>query len=673
MENVRDTIESLRARAAELSDAYYNRDAPLVPDFEYDELLHELRALEERHPEYADAASPTQVVGGKAGASFTPVAHTVPLQSLNDVFSLDEVSDFVARMSESAEERGFAVEPKIDGLSVALTYADGRLAVGATRGDGSVGEDVTENIATIGSVPKTLGHSGRLVVRGEVYMPKRVFEELNREREASGLPLFANPRNTAAGSLRQRDPQLCAERGLAFLAFNIQEADGLPFDTHYQSLGLLASFGFQTVPCRELRSGEEIRREIGRIGEERGAFGFDIDGAVVKVNALSARESLGGTAKAPRWAVAYKYPPEERETVLRGIVIQVGRTGVLTPKAVVEPVRLSGTTVSYATLHNADFIAERDIRVGDTVRIRKAGEIIPEVLSVNLDKRPDDAVPYEFPAVCPECGEPVTRADGESAVRCENAACPALRVRGIAHFCSRGAMDIEGCGAAVAETLIGAGLVSTAADLYTLSADKLAELDRFGEKSAAKLLAAIEKSKERGLAPLLYALGIPQIGSEAAKAIAAAFGDLGKVASATAEELTAIPDVGETTANHLILWFSRAGSRELIERLKQSGVKTTAETAEPLGDAFAGMTVVLTGTLSGYRREEAKAVIESLGGRVSDSVSKKTSLVVAGDDAGSKLAKARTLGIPVIGEEQLRAAAGGAYLPKQFDKPDETR
>ncbi|MDR0916830.1 MAG: NAD-dependent DNA ligase LigA [Oscillospiraceae bacterium] len=658
--NPQEEIAHLRVRVAELDRAYYESDAPIVPDYEYDELKHRLADLETAHPELRDADSPTEHVGGRASETFSPVAHTVPLQSLTDVFTVGEVAAFAERTSVNAAGDGYTVEPKIDGLSVALYYVNGAISRGATRGDGLVGEDVTANLLTIHNIPQTLAvRSDELVVRGEVYMPRAVFERLNAARETAGETLFANPRNAAAGSLRQLDPAICAARELAFVAFNVQSAVGVSFETHEQSLEYLETCGFEVVPSKIARENDEITAEIARIGDERGDYAYDIDGAVVKVNNLAARDTLGGTAKAPRWAIAYKYPPEERETTLLDITIQVGRTGVLTPKAITEPVRLAGTTVSAASLHNADFIAERDIRIGDTVLIRKAGEIIPEVLSVNVTLRPENAVPYAFPTICPACGEPASRDEGGAAIRCRNASCPAQISRTIEHFCSRRAMDIEGCGTAVVQMLLDAHLIETAADLYALDVAELTKLARFGKKSAENLVAAIEKSKSRGLAAVLNALGIPQIGESAAKLLAKTFGTMDAVRAATVEELTRIDDIGGVTAQYLVGWLARESSQLLIERLRDAGVDMTAEVSEPLETGvFSGMTVVLTGALTRWTRDEAADIIERLGGKAGKSVSKKTSLVVAGDDAGSKLAKARELGVKVIDEAEFAAMAG---------------
>jgi DNA ligase (NAD+) len=649
----RAEAERLRAELARYAESYHDHDVSLVTDFEYDALMRRLRELESLHPELASPDSPTQKVGGRAGASFEPVTHSPPLQSLNDVFSYEEVEAFADKTAPFAEADGYVTEPKIDGLSVALYYEDGVFTRGATRGDGRTGEDVTANLLTVKSIPLRLKNAPKsLAVRGEAYMPRAVFEEINAEREINGEPPMANPRNAAAGSLRQLDPAVCAARRLDVIVFNIQYAQGYAggraFETHAETLEFLRGAGFSTIPYSVVPGGGIIR-EIDSIGERRGEYPFDIDGAVVKLNSLAAREELGSTAKAPRWAVAYKYPPERKETELLDIVIQVGRTGVLTPKASVRPVRLSGTMVSSATLHNADFIAERDIRIGDTVVIRKAGEIIPEVIEIVAGKRPERAVPYEFPKTCPKCGGEVSRDEGGAHMRCRGAECPAQLLRNIVHFASRRAMDIEGLGGAAAQQLLDAGLIASAGDIYFLDAGCLEAMERFGKKSAENLVAAIEKSKRRGLAALLYALGIPQIGESAARTLAGRFLTMEAIENAEIEDLTAVPDIGETTARCLVNWLGSGQSRRLLARLREAGVDMTGEPA-PAEGRLAGMTFVLTGAMSGCTRGEAAALIEARGGKVSSAVSKKTSVVIAGEDAGSKLEKALKLGVRVIDE-----------------------
>lgn len=535
---------------------YYVLDAPAISDFEYDQLLRELEDLEADHPELVTPDSPTQRVG-KALDSFQQVTHRVPLQSLQDVFSPDELLDFDRRVRESGTEVEYLLEPKVDGLSVALEYENGIFIRGATRGDGQVGEDVTENIRTIRSIPMKLEQApATLIVRGEVYMPRKTFERLNEERELRGESLFANPRNAAAGSMRQLDPKVAAARGLDMVVFNIQYSDGEPFDTDSAGLNWLRTLRFKVIDYQLSDSMDQIQSAIFQLGDQREKYPFDIDGAVVKVNQLTARDALGETAKFPRWAAAYKYPPEQKESVIEDIVVQVGRTGVLTPKAVVAPVRLAGTTVTNATLHNQDFISEKDIRIGDTVVVQKAGEIIPEIVSVVKGKRPEGTIPYLLPAVCPVCGAAVARDEDGAHIRCTGAECPAQLLRNLTHFASRDAMDIEGLGPAVVEALVNAGMVKTPADLYRLDRDKVAELERMGKKSADKLLAAIEASKQNDLSKLLFALGIRQIGQKAGKIWLTRFGSLDALACATEEELTGIDDIGGVTAQYLIEWFA---------------------------------------------------------------------------------------------------------------------
>ena len=632
---------------------YYVLDNPTISDYEYDMLLRELENLEKDHPELILPDSPTQRVGGKAVESFAEVEHEVPLESLQDVFSADEVEAFYNRCAESIGGFEFDVEPKVDGLSVALRYENGVFVQGATRGNGRVGEDVTENLRTIRSLPLKLENAPEhLVVRGEVYMSKKVFRALNEEREAEEKPLFANPRNAAAGSLRQLDPKIAAERRLDVVCFNVQAATGIEFRTHSESLEFLKSMRFRTVPHWEYTDIKSGMERIALIGDNRDEFDYDIDGAVIKVNDLSSRRTLGSTAKAPRWAVAFKYPPEKKETRVTDIIIQVGRTGVLTPKAVVEPVRLAGTTVTNATLHNEDFINEKDIRIGDTVLMQKAGEIIPEILSVNLSKRPADAVKFVFPQVCPVCGEPVYRDEGGAAVRCHGAECPAQRLRHIIHFASREAMDIEGLGESVSARFRDNGLIKNAGDLYSLQAQELAALPGFGKKSAENLVAAIEKSKENDLWRVICALGIPQVGSSAARALARAFGNMDSLEKATHFDLCEVGDIGSITAQNIIDWFESKQSRHFLGLLKSAGVNMVSR-EEPVGTKFAGITFVLTGTLEKYTRDEAKALIEQNGGKVSGSVSKKTGIVLAGEAAGSKLTKAEELGIKIISESEF--------------------
>ena len=646
-------MQTLRDQLNEAGYRYYVLDDPTMEDYEYDRLLRRLEELEAAHPEEITPDSPTQREGGAALESFTQVEHPVPLESLQDVFSPEEVEEFAQRMDEALETVEYSVEPKVDGLSVAMEYRDGVFVQGATRGDGRVGEDVTENLRTIKSIPMTLPDKlPRLIVRGEVFMPKNVFHKLNRQREDNGEALFANPRNAAAGSLRQLDPKVCAKRLLDIRVFNLQLAEGRGFATHGETLDYIASQGFQTIPHKVLEKAEDVNAEIVRLGGSREELPFDMDGAVVKVNSLSERAVVGSTAKCPRWAIAYKYPPEQKPSKVLDIVVQVGRTGVLTPKVVVEPVRLAGTTVTNATLHNQDFIDEKDIRIGDTVVLQKAGEIIPEVVEVLKDLRPEGTVPYHLPDICPVCGAPVERDEDGAALRCTGAECPAQLHRNLTHFASRDAMDIDGMGPAVMRQLIDTGLVKTPADLYFLSAGQLEDLERMGKKSAQNAVKAIAASKERGLERLLYALGIRQVGQKAGKILAAQFGSFDALAQASEEELTAIDDVGGITAAYIREWLDSPQSKHLIGRLKEAGVSMEAA-QQSAGEQFKGMTFVLTGALERFTRDEAAALIEARGGKASGSVSKKTTYVVAGENAGSKLRKANELGIPVLTEDEF--------------------
>lgn len=650
--------EEILALTRELNDAghrYYVLDDPTMPDFEYDQKLRHLEELETAYPQFAQADSPTRRVGGEALPQFQPVVHEVPLESLQDVFSFDELGEFDQRITEEAPDRRYSVEPKVDGLSVALEYVDGVFVRGATRGDGNVGEDVTENLKTIRSIPLKLENAPRrLIVRGEVFMPKKVFRALNEKREAEGQSLFANPRNAAAGSLRQLDPKIASKRQLDILVFNLQLCEGKTFESHTESLDYLGSLKFKVIPYTLCETRAEIETRITAINEGREDFSFDIDGAVIKVNSLEQRQRFGSTAKFPRWACAYKYPPEVKPTVVENIVIQVGRTGVLTPKAVVKPVRLSGTTVTNATLHNQDFITEKDIRIGDTVLIRKAGEIIPEILEVDLTKRPEGTVPYTLPTVCPVCGGPTERDPDGTAIRCVSESCSAQKVRFLSHFASRDAMDIDGLGSVIVEQLTGEGLVETPADLYHLTVEQLEPLDRMGAQSAKNLVASIAKSKENDLWRLLFALGIRQVGAKAAKVLAQRFGTLESIQRASLEELTAVPDIGGITAGNIKSWFERPLNQTLIEELMAAGLNTKCLT-EISDQRFAGKTIVVTGTLEQMTRQEATEKIESMGGKAAGSVSKKTSFVVAGPGAGSKLKKAQELGIQVLTEEEFLA------------------
>lgn len=648
-------IQQLRRELIQAGHEYYVLDAPTMSDYDYDHKLRRLEELEARHPEAITPDSPTQRVGGEAVSSFAPVTHRVPLESLQDVFDFDEVRAFDKRVRETVQDAAYMTEPKVDGLSVALEYRDGLFVRGATRGDGQVGEDVTENLRTIKSIPLRIPDSvGGLIVRGEVYMPKKVFHALNEERERRGEALFANPRNAAAGSLRQQDPKVAAARHLDIAVFNVQWAESVQFKTHGETLDYLKTKGFKVIPHYSCQTIEQAVEHIREIGEGRDSFPFDIDGAVIKVDRLDQREKLGSTAKFPRWAAAYKYPPEVKPSRVLDIVVQVGRTGVLTPKAVLTPVRLAGTTVTNATLHNQDFISEKDIRIGDTVLVRKAGEIIPEVLSVVTEKRPPEAQPYILPKTCPVCGAPVERDEDGAHVRCTGAECPAQLLRNLTHFASRDAMDIDGLGVAVVENLVGAGLIKTPGDLYFLKEEDVAGLERMGKKSAQNLLAAIERSKSNDLSRLIYAFGIRQVGQKAGKILAARFHTLEALENAALEELTAVDDIGAITAQSILEWMASPQSKHLIQRLAQAGVNMTA--AEQGSDQrFAGMTFVFTGALEKFTRDEAAAMVEDRGGKSTSSVSKKTSYVVAGEAAGSKLRKAQELGVTVLTEDEFLA------------------
>ena len=661
-------LAQLRQELNEAGYRYYVLDDPTMSDREYDLKLRRLEELEAEHPEEITADSPTQRVGGAPLESFQQVTHPVPLESLQDVFSSEEVAEFDDRMRDALGSVEYSVEPKVDGLSVALEYRDGVFVSGATRGDGRIGEDVTENLRTIRSIPMKLpDRLPRLIVRGEVFMPKKVFHKLNGEREKRGEATFANPRNAAAGSLRQLDSKICAKRHLDIRVFNLQLAEGKTFSSHGETMEYLASQGFPMIPCKILDSIEKVNLEIADLNENREQLPFDMDGAVVKVNSLSQRGSIGSTAKCPRWAIAYKYPPEQKPTKVVDIVVQVGRTGVLTPKVVVEPVRLAGTTVTNATLHNQDFIDEKDIRIGDTVIVQKAGEIIPEVVEVVHSLRPEGTVPYHLPQKCPVCGAAVVRDEDGAAIRCTGAECPAQLHRTLTHFASRDAMDIEGLGPAVLSQLIEAGLVSSSADLYFLKVEDLIGLERMGEKSATNAINAINASRSRGLERLLYALGIRQVGQKAGKVLASHFGTFDAFATATAEELTDIDDVGAITAAYIRKWLDDPQSQHLIARLKEAGVSMEAA-QQSAGEQFKGMTFVLTGTLERFTRDEAAEMIEARGGKASGSVSKKTTYVVAGENAGSKLRKANELGIPVLTEAEFAAMLNETTAPNSEER-----
>lgn len=646
-------IEKLREELKRHSYLYYVKDDPEITDYEYDMMMKKLIEEEERLGLPIPPDSPSVRVGGSAVSSFAKVEHEVPLLSLNDVFSFDELKEFDRRVKEDCPDADYDTEIKIDGLSVSLEYKDGLFYRGATRGDGIVGEDVTENLKTIGSIPLRLSEPVTLTVRGEVYMPVKNFLSLNEKREEAGEPLFKNPRNAAAGSLRQLDPKITASRGLDILIFNLQKCDEKSFDTHLESLDWLEKLGFKVVPVRTYcKNVDEAISEIEKIGRGDYHLKFDIDGAVIKVNSLKMREKLGFTAKAPRWAAAYKYPPERKETKLYDITVQVGRTGVLTPTAELDPVFIGGTTVSRATLHNIDFINSKDIRIGDTVILQKAGEIIPEIIGPVKEKRTGSEVPYSMPELCPVCGAKVVREEGEAAVRCSSNECPAQLQRNIEHFVSRDAMDISGLGPAIIAQMLEKKLIASTADIYSLKKEDIVPLEKLGEKSADNLLSAIEKSKERDLSNLIYALGIRQVGSGAAKSLAAHFKTLDNLLNAEVSELSEVDDIGPVTAESIRDYFSEEHNKENIKNLVSSGLNTEYSD-QGVSESLSGLTFVITGTLSGYSRSAAADEIEKRGGKVSGSVSKKTSFVLAGAEPGSKLDKANTLGIRVINEEEF--------------------
>ena len=652
LEDVKQEYEALVKQVKYHNHLYYDKDAPELSDYEYDALTRRLKQLEQQFPELISEDSPTQKVGGAVSTKFDKVQHAVRMESLQDVFDMDEVRDFDRRVREAGLQPSYVVECKIDGLSVSLEYQHGIFVRGSTRGDGDVGEDVTENLATITAIPKKLSNAPRfLEVRGEVYMPRDAFERLAKEQEESGRQVFKNPRNAAAGSLRQKDAAITAARGLSIFVFNVQQVEGHTLTGHQESLDYLKEMGFPVSPrYSRFENVEDVLREIEAIGTLRGTLPYDIDGAVVKVDDFEQRRRLGSTAKYPRWAVAFKYPPEEKDTVLKEIEVSVGRTGVLTPTAVFEPILLAGTTVSRAILHNEDFIREMDIRIGDTIRVRKAGDIIPEVVCVV--RHEENAQPFVMPSHCPSCGAPVSREEDEAALRCVNPECPAQALRNLIHFASRATMDIEGLGQAVAAQLVEKGYVQSAADLYTLSFEQLLTLDKFKEKSAQNLLDAIEASKKNNLDKLLFGLGIRNIGAKAAAQLAQRFKSMQALRQASQEELEEIDGFGGVMVQSVLDFFAKDGTKDLLTRLEEAGVNMLYE-GEEKGDRLAGMTFVVTGTLAGMSRTQAEEMITQNGGKASSSVSKKTSYVLAGEAAGSKLTKAQALGIPVINEEEF--------------------
>lgn len=662
----KQTIDQLTELVLYHSRRYYDQDAPEIEDYEYDKLLHRLMDLEESYPQFAHANSPTKRIVGQVKNTFEPVEHKVQMGSLQDVFTPEEVYAFHERIKEVVADPVYVVEPKIDGLSVSLEYRDGIFVRGSTRGDGFVGEDVTLNLKTIQSIPKKLLEPFPfLEVRGEVYMSEERFQKLTEEQEIREEKPFKNPRNAAAGSLRQKDPAIAAQRGLDIFVFNVQQIEGKILTSHKESLDFLQQQGFPVSPSYQAFSSiEAVMGEIQRIGENRENYSFGIDGAVVKVDSFAQRERLGSTAKYPKWAIAYKYPPEQKPTVLLDIQVKVGRTGALTPTAVFEPITLAGTTVSRAVLHNQAFIDEKQIAIGDTILVRKAGDIIPEVIGV-VSHAQENPV-YQIPDICPACGSPVFFEGGQAAKRCQNSDCPAQLLRNLIHFASRDAMDIEGLGPSIVENLVSAGLVKSPADLYDITLEEVSVLDRIAEKSGSNLLAAIEKSKQNDLSRLLFALGIRGIGQKAAKLLAARFMDIEHLFSASEEDISSIDGFGGIMARAVVEYFSLDATRGLIDRLQKAGVNTRSKD-RPTSDRLAGLSFVLTGTLPHMTRSEAGARIERLGGKVSSSVSKKTSYVVAGEEAGSKLAKAQGLGIPILDEAALLALLedDGSPLPEK--------
>lgn len=651
MQNIKEKIENLRATLRYHSDRYYNDDAPEIEDYEYDMMMRELKGLEEKYPEFDSADSPTKRVGGKADNSFASVEHTVRMESLQDAFSKEEIFDFDRRVKENVSDVHYVVEPKIDGLSVSLEYVNGEFFRGSTRGDGNVGEDVSGNLRVIHNIPLKLNHALPYIeVRGEVYIPKKSFDRLVDRQLINDEKPFKNPRNAAAGSLRQKDSKVAATRGLDIFVFNIQQIEGKELTSHKESLDYLKELGFNTIPYYErVDDIESAFEKVLKIGEKRGELEFDIDGAVIKVDDFSEREQLGSTAKFPKWAVAFKYPPEEKQTEILDIEITVGRTGKLTPTAVLSPVHLAGTTVSRATLHNQDFINEKGVNIGDIVTVRKAGDIIPEVLCVN-EKRSNGS--FVYPERCPSCNEKVVREEGESDIRCINPECPAQLLRNLIHYCSRDAMDIEGLGPSIIETFVNEDMIKTVTDIYRLDKEKIASLDGFQQTSANNIIESVENSKNNDLSKLIFALGIRHIGAKAAKLLSDEFKNIDNLMNASLEAISDIDGFGDIMAKSAFDFFQSESARELIADLKSFGVNTESKTV--INDnRFEGMTFVLTGTLPTYKRSEASKIIESFGGKTSSSVSKKTSYVLSGESSGSKLDKANQLGIPVIDENEF--------------------
>ena len=655
----KERIETLRKQTEYYAKKYYDDDKPEISDFEYDMLMVELRNLEKEYPEFKSEDSLTQKVGGHVKEGFEKVTHEVPLQSLQDVFSIGEVYDYINKTNEKAEEnniknRTYVVETKIDGLSAALEYKQGKFVRGATRGNGLVGEDVTQNLKTIKTIPMELNEKIDITVRGEVFISKKDFEKMNKEREEKDEELFANARNAAAGSLRQLDSRVTAKRPLDIYIFNVQKIDNKEFNSHFEELEYLAKLGFNVnpvrIPCKDQK---EVEEAIKKIGREREKLTFDIDGAVVKVDDLKFREILGTTAKTPRWAIAYKYPPERKETKLKDIICQVGRTGVITPMAILEPVRVAGSTISKTTLHNEDFIKEKDLKIGDTVVIQKAGDVIPEIVEVKKNKRTGEEKDFEMPKVCPVCGAEAVREEGEAAVRCTGIECPAKLYRNLVHFASREAMNIDGLGEAIIRQLLDRGLISNMADIYTLKLEDIASLKKNGMKFAKNLINSINRSKQNDLYRLITAFGIRHVGTKASKILAKRYKTMDRLMNVTSEELAFVEDIGPIVAESIREFFLQDQTIDLIKRLKQAGVNMKYLEEDGEDNRFEGKTFVLTGTLEKYTRGEASNIIEKFGGKTSSSVSKKTDYVLAGEEAGSKLTKAQNLGVRILSEEEF--------------------
>ena len=658
-QQAKERIKELREKTEYYAKKYYDDDNPEISDFEYDMLMVELRNLEKEYPELITKESLTQKVGGHVKEGFEKVTHEVPLQSLQDVFSLEDVEDFDIRMHQKAKENGieevkYVVETKIDGLSAALEYKDGILVRGATRGNGLVGEDVTKNLKTVKTIPHKIYEKINITVRGEVFISKKDFEEMNQERQENDEELFANARNAAAGSLRQLDSQITAKRPLDIYIFNVQKIEGKEFNSHYEELEYLEKLGFNVnpvrIPCTNI---EEVKKAIQKIGEMREKLTFGIDGAVIKIDNLKFREILGTTVKVPRWAVAYKYPPETKETTLKDIICQVGRTGVITPMAILEPVKVAGSTISKTTLHNEDFIKEKDLKIGDTVVIQKAGDVIPEISKVVKEKRTGKEKDFEMPRVCPVCGAEAIREEGEAAVRCTGIECPAKLFRNLVHFVSREAMNIDGLGENIIQQLLEKHLIENIADIYSLSFEEIASLKKNGKKFAQNLKNSIENSKQNDLYRLITALGIRHVGGKASKLLAKKYKTLQALAEAKFEELQEMNDIGEVMANSIVEFFAQEQTKDLLKRLEDAGINTKAIEEETTDNRFEGQTFVLTGSLQKFTRKEAEDLIEKFGGKTSSSVSKKTNYVLAGEDAGSKLTKAQSLGVNIISEEEF--------------------